>query len=335
MSTDPLWDPSAPRDPQLEELERVLRPLAYRPDPDRLLRRLPAPTPGMERRWLAAAAALVIASGGVLGWWLKQTPAGWKMAALDGPVQAGRATVSGSGVLRTGDTLRTGASSRAKLDVGLLGEVEVAPRSEVKLLRADGHEQRLRLERGSIRAIISAPPRVFIVTTPSAVATDLGCAYKLDVDEQGHGFLRVTVGWVSFEADRRESFVPAGAACHTRKGYAPGTPFYIDAPDALQEALEVVDFGAPPADRAAARRRVLAEARARDTLTLWHLLSRGTESEHAATYDRLAQLMTIPAGVTRSGVLQLDGPMLDTLWGALDLGPTTWWRLWKRDGHGL
>lgn len=185
------------------------------------------------------------------------------------------------------------------------------------------------LDRGSIRAIITAPPRLFVVETPAAVAVDLGCAYKLDVDEAGNGYLRVTVGWVSFEAHGRESFIPAGAACRTRKGHAPGTPFYQDASDVLQEALARADFSNDASERTAAREIVLKEARVRDRLTLWHLLSRGSEGERAAAYDRFAELSPLPPGVTRQGVLRLDRAMLDQLWSSLDLGPTLWWRMWK------
>jgi hypothetical protein len=51
---------------------------------------------------------------------------------------------------------------------------------------------------------------------------------------------------------------------------------------------------------------ILAEARARDTLTLWHLLSRVEIEDRALVYDRMAALMPIPAGVSREQALKLD-----------------------------
>ena len=42
---------------------------------------------------------------------------------------------------------------------------------------------------------------------------DLGCAYHVQVDEQGTGQLTVTDGWTSLEWHGRESLVPAGASC--------------------------------------------------------------------------------------------------------------------------
>ena len=51
---------------------------------------------------------------------------------------------------------------------------------------------------------------------------------------------------------------------------------------------------------------ILADARARDTLTLWHLLSRVEVEDRARVYDRMASLTPVPAGVSREQALKLD-----------------------------
>ena len=51
---------------------------------------------------------------------------------------------------------------------------------------------------------------------------------------------------------------------------------------------------------------VLAESRVRDTLTLWHLLSRVNAGDRARVYDRIAALTPVPAGVSRERALELD-----------------------------
>ena len=86
------------------------------------------------------------------------------------------------------------------------------------------------LDRGQIRALIWAPPRRFFVNTPAATAIDLGCAYRLQVDDRGWGKVRVESGWVAFEYNGRESFIPKDAMCATRPGFGPGTPCYEDVP---------------------------------------------------------------------------------------------------------
>jgi hypothetical protein len=174
-------------------------------------------------------------------------------------------------------------------------------------VRTRSTEHRLALDRGRMRAQITAPPRLFFVETPSAVAVDMGCAYTLHVDDAGRGYLRVTAGWVALVRDSRESFVPEGARCETRPGVGPGTPFLEDATPALREALAAFDFEGGGAE---ALTIVLAAAREPDSLTLWHLLSRTSSVERGQVHDRLAALSPPPEGVTREGVMSLNKEML-------------------------
>jgi hypothetical protein len=160
----------------------------------------------------------------------------------------------------------------------------------------------------------------------------------LTVDDEGVGHVRVTSGWVGFEWRGRESFIPAGAVCDTRVGLGPGTPHFADTPAAFNEALAVLD---QPGGAAEARRvaldRVIADARPRDAMTLWHLVSRLTGRDRERVFDRLAELAPPPAGVTRNGVLAGQRLMLDDWWDTLGLGAANWWRVWKqqwRDSPG-
>jgi hypothetical protein len=169
-------------------------------------------------------------------------------------------------------------------------------------------EHRLALARGEIRAKISAPPRLFFVETASGTAIDLGCEYTLNTDEHGFGLLRVTKGWVSFQWKGLESLVPAGASCRTRPQLGPGLPYFDDASESMKQALE--SFGFEKAGNAALG-AILTESRVRDTLTLWHLLSRVDMEDRARVYDRIASLTPVPAGVSRERALQLDPETLN------------------------
>ena len=93
-----------------------------------------------------------------------------------------------------------------------MGEVEVEPNSQLSVVTLGKTEQRLDLKRGRITAMIWAPPGQILVNTPSAVTVDLGCAYTLEVDSNGVGLVKVTAGWVAFESEGKESFIPATAA---------------------------------------------------------------------------------------------------------------------------
>jgi hypothetical protein len=169
---------------------------------------------------------------------------------------------------------------------------------------------------------------MFFVETPSAEAVDLGCAYTLDVDADGAGLLRVEHGWVGFRDNGRESFIPQGAMCATRRGRGPGTPYYSDAPPDFVRALAALDFGGA-GGRAQALEAALSLARSRDALSLWHLLTRTRRDERGQVFDRLSQLAPPPAGVTREGVLAGNHAMLDAWWDTLGLESASWWRMWE------
>ena len=222
---------------------------------------------------------------------------------LEGTPAVGSSRIEGTSRFAVGEWLQTDAFSRAKIKVSDIGMVEVEPNTRLRLVAARRAEQRLALIRGEISATISAPPRLFFVDTASSIAVDLGCAYRMQVDDAGSGLLRVTAGWVSLEWGGRESLVPAGANCRTRPRVGPGTPFFEEAPERLQRALAMFDFekaGSSAIDT------VLVESRPRDKLTLWHLLSRTDPAQRLRIYDRMTALVPPPNGVTREKALKLD-----------------------------
>jgi hypothetical protein len=278
----------------------------------------PRPVAASSKLWqlrvAAVAAAVVVVA--VLGiWWLRgdgsKPKASWMVQRLDGSPRIGADRISKEGRLAVGEWLETDESSRAQIAVASIGTVEIDKNTRVKLVESAPTEHRLELARGKMSAMIWAPPRLFFVDTPSAVAADLGCAYTLEVDEHGAGLLRVTSGWVALQLKDRESIVPAEAACETRPGVGPGTPYFEDASPAFRAALSKIDFEHDAAARSSAVELLVSQARSKDTLTLWHLLARVDGTDRERVYDAMASLSLPPPGVTREGVLQLNREMLD------------------------
>jgi hypothetical protein len=169
----------------------------------------------------------------------------------------------------------------------------------------------------------------------------------------GVGLLHVTSGWVALQLKDRESMVPAGASCATRPGIGPGTPYFDDASENFRVALAKLDVGldlgyvVDVPDLHSPLEVVLAESRPRDTLTLWHLLSRVEGNDRLRVYERMVALAPPPDGVTRAGVLQLNEQMLqqwkdklETTWGGDDGSRLhkSWINFWTRalgKVHGL
>jgi ferric-dicitrate binding protein FerR (iron transport regulator) len=334
---DYLWDRSGTPDPEVQRLESLLQPFAHR----RSLPQLPARaqtearTRGSRRFLRMAGGAGAIAASLLLGltiwfgWGIWR--GGWTVQALSGSPAIDGESLGDAGLLRRGGKLVTDGASRARIVVGRIGRVDVDPDSRLELVNAGGRDHRLSLERGTIHARISAPPRFFFVNTPSATAIDLGCAYTLQVDDRGGGFLRVTHGWVLLDYGGRQAYIPQGAMCATRAGVGPGTPYFADAPPRFPWALGLLDFGDPdPGVRAEAVHLLLTESRRVDALTIWHLLTRGSESERARFYDRLVKLAPPPAGVTREKVLAGDRRALDEWWDSFEFEGTRWWQRLKK-----
>ena len=158
--SDYLWDRSGPQDEEVESLERALAPLRYRRPLDT--------RPLSARRWVrreyfAIAASVVLA---LLAWQLQPSL----------PKQNTSWSVSDSGMkLVAGQRLTTG-NSRITLEAAEYGEVQVEPHSDLSVLESSAGRQRMTLERGGLHAFIWAPPRQFVVETPSARAIDLGAS---------------------------------------------------------------------------------------------------------------------------------------------------------------
>jgi Putative zinc-finger len=250
----------------------------------------------------SALAALVVLAMSAVAFWQIKRPAPYDVVRLD--------QSSGVDRISIGEWIETDAASRARIKIGEIGTVDIGPNTRMRLLTARPNEHRLSLARGLISAQIVAPPRLFFVETAASTVVDLGCAYTMEVDEDGVGRLRVTSGWASLEWDERESLVPAGASCSTRPQLGPGTPAFDDASERLRQALLEFDyFGG--------RRRavdvVLAESRQRDTLTLWHLLSRVDPNERSRVFDRMVALTPLPKGISREKAVALD-PATLKLW---------------------
>jgi FecR protein len=347
INDDYLWDGSGTPDPEIQRLESLLAEFRHTERPltlPALTSLAPSEPRGVlvQFPWLprlAAAAVLLLAA--IMPFVIPSmqvTPTlsgpGWDVANLQGAPQIGSQSISGNqsaAKLYVGQTLTTNSSSRASLSEDDLGQIQIDPDSRVRLLQSGPKHKRLQLQVGTIHAAIWAPPGEFVVDTPSAIAVDLGCAYTLQVTPDGSGTIRTTLGWVGFHLNGRDSFIPAGAMCSTRPKVGPGTPYFEDASASFREALHTFDQAEPHSDAAsAALGTIFSQARPRDGLTLWHLLSRTSGAERSEVYTRFTALVPPPQGVTREGILALDSHMLDLYWNALDLGDISIWRYWEQ-----
>lgn len=255
------------------------------------------------RRWVfasAAAASVAVLAIGLLIFMRRTSGPSWEVTGLPGMAR-----------LRTGEVLQTDSVSKAQVKIANIGQITLDPNTRIRLLVTRSDQHRIALDRGVLEARTWAPPRLFFVDTPSATAVDLGCRYTLGVEDDGSSLLHVTLGLVALDEGAGETIVPAGAFCRTRRGAGPGTPYFEDSSQPFQAALRALDAGVRGPAAARQLQILLHESRVRDGLSLWHLIPRVDSEARGLVYDRLAQLLPPPSGVTREGIVSLDPKMMD------------------------
>jgi hypothetical protein len=300
MSDKYLWDRTGEPDPEIARLETVLAQYRYS-----------APTKRPQSRnlkLLAVAACLALFALGAI--WLHQRPLSeWQIA--------GKRIV-------VGQTIDTTDHAGTKLEAPFFGEVSLDANSRLQVLASSGGNQRLALRRGTMHALIWAPPASFLVETPSAKTIDLGCSYTLTVLPDDSGMLSVQTGWVAFQNGPIESFIPAGAVCHTRPRFGPGLPYFESASSDLREAVSKYDSTAGREGLNA----IVSSVRKEDALTLWHLVVRTSGADRELVVQRFADL--IP-GIDSAGLRAGNSSSIDQAWNMLGLGGADWWRMWKHN----
>jgi hypothetical protein len=310
---DYLWDKAGEQDPEVARLERLLAPLGHDGAPYDVPESAAAEKAArfsVGRITAAAAVALAAAAGLALliGRSDEDRPAcgdgnGFAFSA-DHSVRCERGSAE-RGTLAVGDFIETSEGS-ARITVADIGSVELAARSRLSLRRSAREEHRLVLDRGKLHARVLAPPRLFVVETPSATAIDLGCEYTLEVDESGAGRLRVTSGQVELAAQRGAVvLVPAGTGARFTRERGVGAPVADDASAALRDAVARFDRGE------ARVAQVLAAAKPEDAVTVVNLLSLVAPGDRELVFDRLAELFPPPAAVDKSGIVAGDPRAID------------------------
>lgn len=285
---DYLWEKRGEPDTETRELEALLGQARFSG--------MKVPVEKPRRRWSLGLAVLAAAAAAVV---MLVPRDGFVMLTIDGLERK----------LYRAEWLETGAGERATLRLGgSIGHVEVAEGSRVRVTRADKHEQRLELARGRVHATVDAPPRLFVIDTPSATAVDLGCEYELSVDAARGSRLQVLSGSVELAGRGRSSIVLEGMWSVTRPGEAPGVPVDLEASPALISALERL------AQDGSVLPLLLRQAERGDAVTLWHLLPRTEGEARASVHARLQEL--VPATVDQAAVLRLEPSALDAWWDA-------------------
>lgn len=323
-----LWDPTAPPDASVAEIERRLAAARF----DATVQPLPpgprdaTPRVVHDVRWwasrLAWAAAIFLVVGAAWATWRWSWPDGrsWDVATSSGSPSR----------LVIGATLETDGSESAVVHIARIGIMQVAGDTTLRLRSTASNRHRLVMEDGTVRVRVWAPPFSVSFRTPAGEVSDLGCEFELTVDGAS---TRVDVmsGWVQLENLLGETLVPAGAASEMTVGTRPGVPVFTDAPAGFLEAVRSHERNSADPEPV---NRMLELARRRDVYTLLQLVRRSPAGVRLT--GRAAQLFAPPAAVDPARVAAGDVDGLDRWITELPLpSPKSTW-LWNwRDGFSF
>jgi ferric-dicitrate binding protein FerR (iron transport regulator) len=287
MSDDYLFDRSGRPDPDVERLEKLLAPLRHDAPLDELRVRRKRRTP-----WFVIGVALAAAAAVAIYLALPgprsacRGTAGFAFSGVGGDVSCGGTQVA-RGVLPVGGQLDTGGNE-ASLTIADIGTATLGKQTRVRLERTDRERHQLALERGHMHAKVTAPPRLFAVTTKHTDVVDLGCEYTIDVDETGAGSICVMSGLVELATKSGAVVItPEGACAAILAGQRPGLPHARDARPELITAVRAYDRGEP-----GAREKLLAAADRRDAITL--IAAAAIDPQGATVLERLMELSPPP-----------------------------------------
>jgi hypothetical protein len=218
-------------------------------------------------------------------------------------------------------------SEEARIKIARIGTMSVKGDARLTLQSTGGSRHRLVLDRGSMHVRVWAPPGSVHVQTPAGEVIDLGCEFDLTVEADDAIAVSVRSGWVLIANALGETLVPAGAASGMRADRRPGVPLFLDAQSAFAAAVRA--FEADTTGGAGYIDAIVANARARDVLTLLELVQRRSNgSDRFAA--RAAELAPPPADVTMADVVGGDRHAMETWRGSLPLPPPKGWlRNWR------
>lgn len=302
MSSDYLFDKDGEPDAEVRALEETLRPVGYRSHSFRP-RNVSATSRRTMWRFAIAAAVLLAASGGAV--WLTRS-----MAPSFEVIRTHEASVR-STRLWEGAWLETAGAETAQVKVADVGELTLAPGSKLRLLHTGAAEHRMELARGSFTAKVDAPPRLFVVETPSAVAVDLGCAYTLAVLSDNSTRLEVTAGQVELQGRGKRSFVPFGAEARSFPGKGPGLPISLKASASFRAAVDGLSDIRPTEIQL---KNLVALAEPLDAVTLFNLLPLVDAKQRHLLLQGIGKFVSLPAGIDPDSTSEFDSAPMLALW---------------------
>ena len=228
---------------------------------------------------------------------------GWEVVSITGQPKLENNVMNKDDDFAAEGTLETDENSSVTFMIPEIGRLLVDASTLAE--RTENNNQ-LKLNRGQIKKFEGDATDILTVMTPLAKFTELykGGAFKLNVEEDGTCKLLVESGWMIVNIKEFDSYVPKSFGCLIMRGkYA--IPYPLDSPPQLISLLENFTGANDPSIGT-----ILSLMTKKESLSLWHIIQLVSTENRSIAFDRLNELVPVPAGVTKEGILALNKNML-------------------------
>ena len=223
------------------------------------------------------------------------------------------------GMLKPDEWLNTNENSKTRIKLGVLGEIEVEPSTQIKLLNLNASENHFYLQNGEINASIWGAPRHLFIDSPKGEIIDFGSSFNFKVDNDKSSVLKVKSGWAALHFKNQFVIIPAGNECITTDVI--GIPFNINSSKVFKEKLN--EFVANKINVS----ELLNIADKKDLVSLWYLLISSYQNERKEIFNKIKALNSNASKLNEDEILKLDENALNNLWEVLGIGRKNYWKM--------
>ena len=234
---------------------------------------------------------------------LTSLSSGWKIISFTGQPKIDQNIISKDDRIAHKQVIETDGNSSLTVMMDDLGRLFIDS-STIVSRTSNSHE--IKLDKGHLRKFEGKASDVLTVITPLAKLTEMykGSAFRLQVDYNQSCILSVESGWVIISIKEFDSYVPKNFNCLITKGkYA--IPYSPDSSPQLISMLENFTGSNDPSVGT-----ILSLITKKESLPLWHILQLVSTENRNIAFERLNELIPVPSGVTKEGILALNKTML-------------------------
>ena len=228
---------------------------------------------------------------------------GWEVISLSGQPKVDNIVIDKGDGFASESSIETDVNSSVTVAIPEMGRLLI---DNLTVVSRTKNNNEIRLDKGQIRKFEGDASDVLTVLTPLAKFTELykGGAFRLHVDENGTCKLEVESGWVIVNIKEFDSYVPKNFGCLISRGkYA--IPYPSNSSPQLVSLLENFSGINDPSVGT-----ILSLMSKKESLSLWHIIQLISTENRSIAFDRLNELIPVPSGVTKEGILALNKTML-------------------------